>query len=208
MGGMCSKFILSPTLDIRSYSLFPHFQRVLAKLWQAATMFPLVFALILGQLAIKISSYTFERGTSLGFLERLMGSRSFFSTITTQFRLWPLNPLAIGLIVVWLLSPIGSQAFLRTLSVQQVFTTSNTTVSYFNTSQPSLAADERFEGWFSGFSALFTAGLLAPEKVMNGDVDLWGNVKIPRLDSLSKFSKADKDGWFEVPTSITVRILS
>jgi hypothetical protein len=47
---------------------------------------------------------------------------------------------------------------------------------------------------------LFTAALLAPNKGKEGPEDTWGNVKIPRLESLNASSQTP-DGWITVPRS-------
>jgi hypothetical protein len=170
--------------------------------WVAATLFPLIFALVLGNLSVKLSSFNLERGTNLEFLERLMGSRSFFGTIRTQLRIWPWNLLAICLVFVWLLSPFGSQAILRCLSIDLLESEDgNVNITYFNTRQGSFAADtSTLDKWLSGFSTLLSASLLASEGVKIGVVDSWGNIIIPRLSSLSNGSSPDSDGWFDYPT--------
>jgi hypothetical protein len=76
-------------------------------------------------------------------------------------------------------------------------TTANTT--FLSTRQPSFAGKAEFEnGWFASFSTLFSAAILAPVAVKTGSEDLWGNVKIPLLSSLSNLSP-DKDGYHHIP---------
>jgi hypothetical protein len=53
-------------------------------------------------------------------LEILLGSRSLPSTILTVFSLGPISLVEIGLILLWMLSPISGQASLRILGVQNV----------------------------------------------------------------------------------------
>ena len=62
------------------------------------------------------------------FLEILLGSRSLPSTISTVFSLGTISLVEIGLVLLWMLSPIGGQASLRILNVQNVTgTTTNST---------------------------------------------------------------------------------
>jgi len=150
---------------------------------------------------VQVASFSLEHGSTLGLLERLMGSRTFFSTITTQIQLRPFNVLAICLILVWLLSPLGSQAILRSLTVELTSTTQNSNTTYFNVRQ---AVDPAaLENSFIGFPTLFSAGLLAPSSTKNGSRDLWGNVKIPGISSYSNISTADADGWLGLPSNFT-----
>ncbi|GAB7348218.1 hypothetical protein MBLNU459_g6215t1 [Dothideomycetes sp. NU459] len=48
-------------------------------------------------------------------------------------------------------------------------------------------------------NALFSAMLLAPESVKRSPRDTWGNMKIPRLETIANGVKA-ADGWTDVPT--------
>ena len=165
-------------------------------MWKASTLLPLLFSLILGRLAVRLSSYKIERGTSLGFLESLMGSRTFFSTLITQFRLRTLAPFSLCLICIWLLSPFGSQAILRSLSLETTNKNSETNVTYFSTRQ---AAFSDARTWYP----VFTASIMAPEKVKNSSLDLWGNVKIPLLSSFVNDLSPDSDGWYTVPQLVS-----
>lgn len=166
---------------------------------QAATLFPLVFSVVIGRAFVKLASWKLERGAALGLLEQLMGSRTVGGAIATQFRLHSLSLVAIGLVFLWLLSPLGSQAVLRILSTTTKSTTTSGSVTYVNTRQPSFSGYTQFyETWFSGFASSFSASLLASPDVKNGSMDLWGNVKIPYFSSLSSISE-DSDGWVQIP---------
>ncbi|EPE33299.1 hypothetical protein GLAREA_06311 [Glarea lozoyensis ATCC 20868] len=169
----------------------------------ASTLLPLTFSLLVGRLFVKLASYHLEQGTTLGLLERLIGSRTVFSTIETQLRFGVFSFLSLGLVGLWLLSPFGSQASLRMLSTALVSQEQNSNVTFFNTWQPTFAGKTEFEsGWFASFATLFSAAILAPVVVKTGTQDLWGNVKIPLLSSLSNLSP-DKDGYHHIPETFT-----
>lgn len=128
-----------------------------------------------------------------------MGSQSFFGTIITQLGLWPLNAVAVCLVILWLLSPFGSQAILRSLTTEIALMDSVSNATYLNTRQESLAANsDNLLDWFAGFTALFGASLLGSAATKNGSRDLWGNPKIPVQSSLLNTSSSDSDGWYEV----------
>jgi len=125
-----------------------------------------------------------------------MGSRTFFSTLITNFRLRTLAPFSICLIFIWFLSPFGSQAILRSLSVGLNSEHRDINVTYFNTRQAA------FSGTITCLPALI-ANILAPEQVKNSSLDLWGNVKIPLLSSFVNNSSPDPDGWYTVPQLVS-----
>jgi hypothetical protein len=149
---------------------------------------------------IKIASWKLEQGSSLGLLERLMGSRTVGGTLITQFRLRSFTWVGLVLILVWALSPAGSQTVLRILSTTTHPVPSFSNVTYVNSRQPSESGSPAFNTWFSGFAAMFTASLVAPESVKNGPIDLWGNVKIPYFSSLGDVPE-DNNGWRQIPSS-------
>jgi len=134
-----------------------------------------------------------------------MGSRTVASSITTQVHLRKYNLIGLGLIVLWSLSPIGSQAILYILESPFEPTVSSVDISYINTRQHSYAApDGAFrQQWFSGFTMLFGSSLLAPVSVKTSSMDLWGNVKIPYHSSIPKSSAAvENDGWVTIPDTV------
>lgn len=127
-----------------------------------------------------------------------MGSRTVGGTIITQIRLWHFSIVGLGLILLWLLSPVGGQAVLRILSTTSTETISNATVNYLNSRQQVYAGWPAFDSWYPGFAGIFTAGLLAPTTVKAGPADLWGNLKIPYFSSLGNVIE-DSNGWKQIP---------
>lgn len=175
---------------------------------QAATLFPLIFSVVIGRALLKLASWKLERGVALGFLESLMGSRTVGGTIATQFQLHSLSLVAVALIFLWLLSPLGSQAVLRILSTGTKSITTPSNVTYVNTRQPSYSGYTVFrDSWFSGFASLFSASLIASSDVKSGSMDIWGNVKIPYLSSLDSIPE-DSDGWRQIPQDTNTTIYS
>jgi hypothetical protein len=147
---------------------------------------------------VKIASWKVERGSTVGLLERLMGSRTVGGTIITQLRLWRFSLIGFGLILLWLFSPVGGQAVLRILSTTSTESVSNATVSYLNSRQQVYAGWPAFDSWYPGFAAIFTACLLAPTAVKTGPTDLWGNIKIPYFSGLANVTE-DSNGWKQIP---------
>ncbi|EKD19548.1 hypothetical protein MBM_02785 [Drepanopeziza brunnea f. sp. 'multigermtubi' MB_m1] len=169
----------------------------------AATLFPLVFSVIVGRTMIKFASWRLEKGAELGLLERLVGSRTVGGTIITQLRLRSISIVGLGLILVWLLSPLGSQSVLRILSTStKPIVSTDFQISYLNLRQASQASTPAFNEWFSSFAAMFTSAMLAPHAAKNSTMDPWGNVRIPLFSSLPRNS-SDTNGWRQVSNNIT-----
>ncbi|TVY88600.1 hypothetical protein LAWI1_G007996 [Lachnellula willkommii] len=165
----------------------------------AATFFPLLFSFIVGRATIKLASWTLEQGSTLGKLESLMGSRTFIGAIVTQLQLWPLTFLGLGLSVLWCMSPLGSQGVLRMLSTTDRLIPASSNVGYASTRQAISSGDLQSQNaWLPGFASLFGAALIAPVAVKTSAMDLWGNVKIPLLSSLSGLPQ-DENGWRKIP---------
>lgn len=93
-----------------------------------------------GRASIKIATYLLEKGIDLGTLEQLAGSRTLGSTVTTQYHLRSYNLLSLGLVALWLISPVGGQAALRVFYLDFDAIVVPTVVQYFDTD-----AQSRFE---------------------------------------------------------------
>lgn len=66
----------------------------------------------------------------------------------------------------------------------------------------SVATSDTQLGRFAEAGSLYNAALLAPQAVKNGPQDIWGNVKIPRYESLD-ISTQDSQGWLSAPNNAT-----
>ncbi|KAH6900810.1 hypothetical protein B0T10DRAFT_504545 [Thelonectria olida] len=155
------------------------------------TLFPILFASVIGRLLFKIARWKLEKGATLGSLEQLMGSQTVGGTLATQYQLRAFNLLGISLVLVWAFSPLGGQSLLRMLDSRLEPRFEPSSIVYFDTDAPSEPANrdpqgsgiEDLEGLLAFFRMLFTAAVLSPEKTKTDPMDLWGNVKIPRLAS-------------------------
>ncbi|KAF6814806.1 hypothetical protein CSOJ01_03817 [Colletotrichum sojae] len=99
-----------------------------------ATLFPILFASIAGRLLSETARWKLEKGSSIGTLEQLMGSRTFGSAAQNlvQFR----TSLGLGLLALWVFSPLGAQAILRMLTERDHTYITHTNVSYFDNLKP------------------------------------------------------------------------
>lgn len=142
-------------------------------------MFPIIFASIMGRLMYQIARWKLETGVSLGTLEQLMGSRTLGSTFLTQFELRAFNALSLTLLVAWIFSPLGGQSLLRLLELQSHPVDSS--ITYYEVEFPSNLTEENIKN--SVGDSTFLTALLTPDLIRNDTMDIWGNVKIPFLES-------------------------
>lgn len=163
------------------------------------SIFPILFAGIVGRALKACASYQAGRGAKLGVLEQILGSLTVFSTIETQILLRSFNLLGIGLLMVWALSPLGGQASLRLLELKTKSVRSTQNLTYMN-----MHSTSWFTQGISGFSqasfavnTLYSAALLTPLPVQTTSMDTWGNLKIPTLESLNVDTN-DSNGWLAV----------
>lgn len=143
-----------------------------------------------------------ERGGTVLILEQLFGSTTLFGTLKTQILLRASNSLMVLLIVLWSLSPLGGQGTLRLISVEdRSLTRANPFWSLDmngRTGTSTIFYTPKAIGvQGTAVNSVFSTSLIAPDEVQNATFDLWGNVKIPRLESLDVLP--DSNGWRAVP---------
>lgn len=109
------------------------------------------------------------------------------------------------------MSPIGGQSALRLMSRSPNPIDSDTTLRYLpiEADQQSWLNSEETasEGWPS-FAPIYMAALRTTRTQEGSTMDLWGNVKIPDLDSLSSNSSQTDEGWKQVDYSKDVAYTS
>ncbi|KIW29290.1 uncharacterized protein PV07_05115 [Cladophialophora immunda] len=161
------------------------------------SVFPILFACILGRAAHAILVWRLEKGERVGILDLLAGSTSLTSTVTSQLKLRIASFLGVALIAIWSLSPVGGQASFRQMTI-------GSNIS----SQPSEFTYMVYGGTFDQFddsdrvsyyaivNTLFVASIISPESTKSSPRDTWGNVKIPMIEHYENSSTIDDDGWF------------
>jgi len=96
----------------------------------AVTVWPIVFAAVTAQAFKTWAAYKVERGVKLMELEQLIGSNSFGAVMKQPFLLRRLDLLTLGIFIIWALSPIGSQALLRTYTLERGYVEDEVAVVY------------------------------------------------------------------------------
>ncbi|CAG9990255.1 unnamed protein product, partial [Clonostachys byssicola] len=177
----------------------------IAKWYSAAsmlsTLFPILFAAITGRFMTQFARWKLEEGASIGSLEQLLGSRTVGGAVLTQYHLRAFNFLGFGILILWAISPVGSQAILRLVEPKIATFATAWKVAYFDHLHNAMEAsrsrrgghiEAMDNGTISLINTLYGAMVLAPSSTKNSGMDLWGNVKIPRL------SPDNSDEWQDI----------
>ncbi|KAE8375522.1 hypothetical protein BDV26DRAFT_283426 [Aspergillus bertholletiae] len=164
----------------------------------AASLFPIVFAAIIGKMTREFAAWRLEHGVSIRTLEQLCGSSTFLSTLSTQFSLRAVNLLALFLVILWSISPLGSQSILRMVHIQPTTATRAVGVSYANDTR--IATDWDYIRRTSSIGpTMYDSSLLSPNVVKQSPLDIWGGVKVP-LVGLGGSTPKTSD-WIDLTTS-------
>ncbi|KAI9157910.1 hypothetical protein HJFPF1_05895 [Paramyrothecium foliicola] len=180
-----------------------------------ATMFPMIFASVFGRCMYEFAHWRVERGVTLGFLEQLLGCRTFGSALGTLFHLRVFRLSGILLVFLWAFSPLGAQSLLRVMTSQFVPNITDTNLQYFDTSGTTGLAKLRIVGpepyqfsqiQLGGISSMLKTLLLLPTTMRLDAMDPWNNVKIPFLpqnfDSQRSWTPAPSQPELEAYSSI------
>ena len=169
----------------------------------AVSMWPILFGIVVGASLRTMALFLAERGASLMTLEQLIASRTVGSAALGPFQYAKFDLVAIGLLFLWLLSPLASQALLRIQFENTLNATSLTPLVYVATNGSAPYWSKSTDGndkagdnpFLSQLKGLYTASLIAPDNVQISHVDTWGNVRIPMIEPLEAHP-VDADGWY------------
>ncbi|KAL8918636.1 MAG: hypothetical protein Q9172_005329 [Xanthocarpia lactea] len=176
-----------------------------------ATAFPFMFAAIAARLFKAVALWRSEKGAKLGLLEQLVGSQSLGATVERFVLLRSFDIPGAIVVLLWFLSPLGSQMSLRLLGLTSVNIISQTPVQYFNTTTPAGSMDINSGPDWAVFDSLsdlayvrpsltafVSANMLASTNVLKSPVDQWNNIKVPRLDAMAYSADASNNPWVPI----------
>ena len=126
-------------------------------------------------------------------MDILAGSTSLTSTVVSQLQLRMVSYMGLGLITIWMLSPIGGQSSFRQISVGPKNTTEHAEFSYvaFNNKTWTLEVGETV------LNSLYSTGLFSPTTREASPRDSWGHIKVPRIEYYEGISLPDDKGWYK-----------
>lgn len=158
------------------------------------TIFPLIFAALMGRFFRHLGVYLAERGTTLGRLEQLVGCQSVFLAMERQITLRSWSAIGLLSVLVWLLSPVGGQSALRLLSQENKSIASTATARYLDPMSISESVLDGASDLNSGratYTSIYLAALLSSSKYQDTSMDLWGNVKLPLYRNIANLTSKE-----------------
>ncbi|KAH8732326.1 hypothetical protein GQ44DRAFT_669581 [Phaeosphaeriaceae sp. PMI808] len=177
-------------LGLNNQPVSPYGEKVKAITLLSPTIFPIIYAAILGKMLRRIGLFKAERGTTVGDLERLIGCQSIFSTFERQISLRRFDMLGIAILLSWLLFPVGGQASLRLLSTKPYIINYNTTIQYypieFYPKASYLRSSETAQEKWSLFAPLYMTAIQTSRQSLYTPMDFYGDVKIPDINRITK----------------------
>lgn len=171
---------------------------------QGPSVFPILFACVLGRASQAILQWRLEKGEYTGILDMLAGSTSLTSTVISQLKLRLFSSFGLALVFVWTLSPIGGQACVRLMDIGTKITMQNDSFVYMIHS-PDFYKFGGSDTWSyrAITDTLFGSAVIAPPTVKSSPFDVWGHVKIPALEHHERVSEPDSEGWFDTRSDQT-----
>ncbi|KAF1841526.1 uncharacterized protein K460DRAFT_408986 [Cucurbitaria berberidis CBS 394.84] len=158
------------------------------------TVFPIIFASVIGRMTHAILCWRLAKGERMGILDLLATNTSFTSTVISQVQLRMFTYVGITLTSIWALSPLGGQASIRIMSIGRTAISAAFPVhdlymmpngnleTYAGSHGPRL---------FEIVNSLFASTVV----VTPTEEDIWGNLKIPRIEHYEG-SEDYGDGWY------------
>ncbi|KAH6621748.1 hypothetical protein C7974DRAFT_210334 [Boeremia exigua] len=165
---------LSLHLNHQTKSAFGDKVRAMTSL--SPTIFPIIYAAILGTVLRRIGLYKAERSATVGTIERLIGCHSLFTTFETQIGLRRLDLLGVSLLLVWMLSPLGGQASLRLLTTTPRTLDFNSTLLYYPieaySAAPMILGSSDSSVYWPFYASPYMTALQTSEQTINSSMDL------------------------------------
>lgn len=166
----------------------------------AVSIFPILFAAVVGRFMKPYALHCAERGSTMGVLEQLYGSQNLSNSVQLLFALRGPGLLGVAVVLTWLLSPLGGQGVKRVLGTTLTPSTNHTNVYYCNTSSTnSLGLAFNLGDSMVEFPMMNDAfGSLLFTDSFSAERDIWGNMKVPYLSQ----DQANRSEWTNVSTDV------
>lgn len=94
----------------------------------AVSIFPILFAAVVGRFLKAYALHRAEHGSKMGVLEQLYGSQSLSNAVQLSFALRGPGILGLAVVLVWCLSPLGGQGVKRVLGKSSHTDVNNSTI--------------------------------------------------------------------------------
>ncbi|KAF3032805.1 hypothetical protein E8E12_002211 [Didymella heteroderae] len=184
----------------------PYGKHVQEAILLGPTIYPLVFAALGGRALRKIALWRAGEGTTLGFLEHVLGSQSLVATVGYAVTLRTLDILTLTLLMFWALSPLGGQSVLRLLHETNSTITENRSIYYANVdAQSQLSGSVLDKDLYNRGNAVVSTALMTAENLEWTPEDAWSHPKIPRIEDLevAELKNSTDRSWHTVNSNDT-----
>ncbi|RDW93063.1 uncharacterized protein DSM5745_00385 [Aspergillus mulundensis] len=166
------------------------------------TIYPILFAALLSRSLKSIGRFCAQRSVRMSTLWALMNTNATADPILHLVSM-PASILVWGLLVLWVMSPLGGQSAIRLMYKTNITETTHTELRYLDNGP--LGNMFVYQGitvyndgsWPRTMRDIYLASLMQSIAIKTGPVDQWGNVKIPRLET-GNASQVDLNGWMPV----------
>ncbi|KAL4903381.1 hypothetical protein BDW74DRAFT_186059 [Aspergillus multicolor] len=166
------------------------------------TIYPILFAALLSRSLKSIGRYCAQRSVRMSTLWALMNTNATADPILHLVSM-PASTLVWGLLILWVMSPLGGQSTIRLMYKTNVTEVSRTELRYWDSGP--LGNLFFYDGimvgndgsWPLSMRDIYSASLMQSIDTKAGPVDQWGNVKVPRIEA-GNSSQATADGWMPV----------
>ncbi|KAL4922418.1 hypothetical protein BDW62DRAFT_197093 [Aspergillus aurantiobrunneus] len=149
------------------------------------SIFPIVFAAIVGGTMQSYALWKAEKSATLGLLEQLNGSTSFAGTIGSVIALRRPDFLTVCIVLLWAMSPLGGQSTLRMVSQVSSRVEGNATLGYMSMNSSSgFFGSSTMSDALAPMNSIYTTSLISSEEAKASPRDAWGWPKIPLLRTL------------------------
>ncbi|KAI0486371.1 hypothetical protein F4859DRAFT_528139 [Xylaria cf. heliscus] len=171
------------------------------------TIFPVIFAAIIGRTLKLIATWKLQNGSKFGRIEQLLASNTLFGTFSSHIQLRSFDLVGLLVVAIWLASPLGSQASLRTVYPASVPLQTSDEVMFLDPQTPYYMGESSSSSSFQtiGRSLFGSALLYATSDPGHSTQDVWGNLRIPMLEAMGD---ADKFDWIQIKNASNVTYTS
>ncbi|KAL4753211.1 hypothetical protein BDW72DRAFT_41283 [Aspergillus terricola var. indicus] len=181
-------------------------ERCLRTYLQGPTIYPILFAALLSRSLKSIGRYCAQRSVRMSKLWALMNTNATADPVLHLVSM-PASILVWGLLVLWVMSPLGGQSTIRLLYKANITDTTHPELRYWDSGPLgnmfiNVGIMEGNDGsWPLSMRDIYSASLMQSVSTKAGPLDQWGNVKIPRIEAGNE-SQVDSAGWMPIKKSL------
>ena len=149
---------------------------------------------MVGRATFAILLWRLGKGERIGILDTLASSSSLTSTVVSQLQLRAMSYVGVGLIAIWILSPVGGQSSFRQITYGPKDFPDKAEFFYVVPSPWLWLPD--YELFKPTLDSSYLAALMSRSTAQGSPRDTWGHVKVPRIEHYEGTSPSGDGGWY------------